>query len=244
MSRTDTIVRDFYGRVQAEFVVDSLRREISGLLQQLADTRDPLSRPLAVRRLVALAIEACGLVDAACKSDAATVRALAAGLTHWPLNYSMFPGDEEMIPEYVRKLGLGKKAPISLKKWRLVAPGTRWAFAYFQLVDFSRAHFRICGDLPEGDERVTLFMGMQILKADARDAVALPELSKDPHVLGKWMAAYRKHLARHHPGNAVLEVPMWKAYLANKPSLHSAGKQKAKILEMIAAGFKVIAKDA
>jgi hypothetical protein len=225
-----------------EFRINRLRQEASSLLQELASEESPKLRALALRRLVGAAIEACGLVMEAGKTDPDCLGALASGLTHWPVLYSVFPGEPDELEKHLRGLGLGTAAPIDLrKKWRLKAPGTRWAFAYWQLVQQVRAcenlgvSAKLCGG---GWVQLPL---MRILLGDLEDTVALRPLSRDEAVLAEWRKAYERHLQRHFPGDSVIEHKDWKTYLAGR-KLYSVGAMRGRILDEIARGFRVIAR--
>lgn len=211
--------------------INLLRQSISEQLHELSSIDTPDSRALVVKRLVALAIEACAHVQAATQKYPAESQALAQGMTHWPVCYSLFPGDVKGLKDHIRKLGLAASPPITVrtktKPPDLSSPGTKWAFAYWQLVTMCQAHHDVTGSKPA-----------PVTAADAKDAVALPRLSKDPEVIKQWIDAYERHLDRHFPENSFVDHPDWIEIIANR---HSVRDMRAKVIYDVTRGFRSIA---
>jgi hypothetical protein len=241
MSQTkDSTIAQSSGNAVEAMRIDQLRQDICSSLAELAEKIAVGSRAQAFSAMVNVAMDADIHVLQASRANPDLAKAMASALTHWPTLHSVFPGESEMLHKHIKQLGLGSAVSFTIKKWRLTAPGTRWAFAYWQLVQESKAFHKLYGFFPSDENGwVFLFDGLR-LRRDAEEAIALPELNRTAAAQKAWGAAYLLHLERHFPGNEVLEHPDWKKYFA-KTKLESVGKMKSKVLEMIAKGFRVIA---
>ncbi len=168
-------------------------------------------------------------------------------MTKWPVTHSVFPGNREGLADYLSKLKLGTNAPLNLRKWRLTAPGTRWAVAYWLNVqscwahrDFERKAGR-CGGV---DDHLRLFDGRQALRADYDEAVKLPCLTAAPAILQQWKDAFDRHVQRHFADYRVVDEPDWKHLRTYRIGGKSVDLQWAygKFLGEVERGFGRIAR--
>lgn len=214
-------------------------------LHQLATARDEHSTGAALS-LVGAALEAAEIVRDAARRNPEVFKAIAKRMSKWPAAHSLFPGDQDGVLSYLRKIELGTESPLSFGKWRLKAPGTKWAFAYWQQAESCKSHKGIYGDFAGvkviacsgGAELIELFDGVKCFRSDAAEAVSLPVLIKDS--VPSWADAFRRHIQRHYPGYSVCEHHDWRHVVAgrNKDPKWVFGK----ILGEVQRGFKRIAK--
>lgn len=108
------------------------------------------------------------------------------------------------------------------------------------VLDLSAAMSSYLGKTGSNLRRSLDFARSQVLLQDAEEALTLPSLSKNSAALEAWEAAFKRHLDRHFSGSTVLDHPDWKQYFG-KTKLDSIGKRKAKLLEMVAKGFRSMA---
>ena len=227
--------------LEAEARINLIAQAIDQALDELESESEERARQLAIKRLLRIAIDACQRIQRKTHTDLPAIQALARTMTHWPVSYSAFPGDEEGLQEHLQLIQFAINSPISRQKWRLRSVGARWAFAYWKWVSACSFHLQMHGSFPAGEGGFKLFNGADVIfREDAVEAAELPPLSKDAAVLKAWNAAFAKNFNRHLPGDNFLEHPDWKSYFA-KSKLTSIGKKKSKTLEVIAAGSRVIA---
>ncbi len=227
-----------YRYVLATRTAEAVHRLLGELSHMGADCPDV--RQLVVTRMVSIAAEACARVQGLGVSDPAAIKAIAATQVRWPVNYSLLPHDVESFDVHLSNLGLAKSFPLNLKRWKLWAVGTRWAFAFWQLVDRCKWHKERGLDLA-GGEWLPLIDGREVLRADFVEVVELPPLSRDPIVLKQWKATFGAHLDRHYPGEAVLMLTEWQKHLAGRGK-DTVTEFRDQILKDVGAGLRSIAR--
>jgi hypothetical protein len=201
----------------------------------------------AALSLVGAAIDACERVRAAATKNPSAFAPIAQKMMRWPVTHSIFPGDREGGADYLGKLQLGANAPLNLGKWRLSAPGTRWAVAFWQQVQSCCAHRDIemkAGPCGACGGHVRLFDGLRVLRADYDEAMKLPGLTESPVILQHWREAFDRHLQRHFDGYTVVDEPDWKHLRTYRIRGEDVDLQWAygKVLGEVGRGFQRIAK--
>lgn len=167
-----------------------------------ASKRQPQTADLAARTLVSALLDGADIVRSELSGGNRAFVSVLEEATTWPVRWFPHARDQKLQKNELRRLGYGKRAPLSVSRAWQSSPGTQWAYAYWHVVTFAKIAAN-AGTLKMLEQQhpnnVQSF----------RDGLNLPPLVSRKSVLERWHKAMTAHYHRHLPGEQFESHPDW-----------------------------------